>query len=266
MVESIGIEKILEIFTQKLNKKFIMGECFFHINSGDVILDIGACTGDMSLYYSWKVGDTGKVYAIEPDRTINLKRIMYIAGKEKNIYPCNCAISNKTDESILYLSRDNSHHSIRKDFLWGGEDSERREIKVKTFTLDEFVDNIIKEPKIDAIFMNVEGSELDILEGGLKTLTNMSPRIYIAPHEVDGENLKEKIIWKLEEYKYSVKEFNGLIYATKHYGDFIPEDNHICHKCHKDINDFEDMRFDGTCYGCYSDFLQEWMQKILGFK
>lgn len=259
----VSTDSILEIFTQKLNKKFLMGENYFHINPGDIVLDIGSCTGDMTLYYSWKVGDTGRVYAIEPDRKMNLRRVSQIAKGIPTIHLSNCAISNKTGESELYLSSDTSHHTIKKDFKWSNDIGERNSYPVKTLTLDDYID-YIKVNKVDLIYMNIEGSELDVLEGGKKTLTEMNPKIYIAPHEVAGENLKEKVISKLKEYSYIVKDYYGLIYASKNEEDFNFKRNEICHKCGKEITLQEDMKFDGTCYSCYSTFLQSWMHKILG--
>ena len=260
---TLSVSQLLEIFTQKLNKKFIMGENYFQIKPGDIVLDIGACTGDMSLYYSWRVGDTGRVYAIEPDKKGNIKKVIYTLKDTKNVHICNLAITNSTGKSPLYLSRDTSHHSMRKDFLWSQENEERFELMVNTYTLDDFVD-YVKIPKIDIIYMNIEGSELDVLEGGLKTLTNMSPKIYIAPHELDGINLKEQLIRKLESYSYKVKEFNGLLYASKHPEDFDIQEHGICQICEKPIDRHEDMRFDGVCWDCYSVFLQSWMKKIIG--
>jgi FkbM family methyltransferase len=261
---AFSIIQVLEVFTQKLNKKFLMGELYFKIKPGDTILDIGACTGDMALYYSWKVGPTGKVYAIEPDRKLNLKKIMHTVKDAGNVYVCNCAITKTTGESQLYLSKDSSHHTMKKEFLWSQEPTERLELTVNTFTLDDFVkENKIE--KIDTIYMNIEGSELDVLESGINTITTLSPKIYIAPHEVDGINLNTQAISKLESYGYKVIEYNGLIYASKHPEDFDMQEQTTCHQCGKPLNRFEDLRFDGTCWNCYSTFIQFWISKILGF-
>jgi len=265
MTEIIKMDQALEIFTQKITKIFTMGEVYFHPKPGDTVLDIGSCTGDMTLYYSWRVGDTGKVYSIEPDRKFNLKNILYLIKGINNVYLCNLAISNFTGETPLYLSVDSSHHTIKKDFLWSQEPDKRFELNVKTYTLDDFVE-YVKTPKVDFIYMNIEGSELDVLEKGEKTLLEMQPKIYIAPHEVAGENLKEKVMNKLQDYSYFVKEYNGAIYASPNHKDleFIPSET--CHKCGKSINEFEDHKYYGTCLGCYMEFLHQWMSRILGIR
>jgi FkbM family methyltransferase len=257
----IGGDKLLDMFVQKLDKKFVMGENYISINPGDIVLDIGACTGDMTLYYSWKVGPEGRVYAIEPDRKINLKRIMYLAKDSKNIYPCNCAITNNTGEAPLYLSVDTSHHSMREDFIWSDEPKERFKLNVKTFTLDDFIE-YAKIPKVDVIYMNVEGSELDILSGGLKTLSTFAPKLYIAPHELEGINLKTQLITKLEELGYKTIDYHNLIYASKNIDEFGRKETLKCFKCGNYITYHEENKLDGACLGCYTEFIHEWFKKI----
>ena len=51
---------ITEQYAYKVNDKYIL-----QAEKGDVVLDLGACWGDTSLYFADKVGETGKVFSFE---------------------------------------------------------------------------------------------------------------------------------------------------------------------------------------------------------
>ena len=66
-----------------------------YIRKGAIVLDIGANIGFYTKILSELVGDNGKVYAFEPDKT-NFGYLMKNAGHLKNVVFINKAVSDKT--------------------------------------------------------------------------------------------------------------------------------------------------------------------------
>lgn len=151
-------------FETKLMKK--------RIKRGMVIFDIGANIGYYSLILARFVGETGKVYAFEPDpenyRLLvkNIKTNGY-----KNIIAIQKAVSNKAGTINFYLSEE--HRGDHR--LYDSGDS-RRVIKVKATTIDRFSNGKINP---DVIKVDVQGAEFLVLLGMKKTIKrNKKIRIF----------------------------------------------------------------------------------------
>jgi FkbM family methyltransferase len=249
---------------KKLYKKFIEGELYFHINKDDVVFDIGACTGEMALFYSWKVGDNGKVYAIEPDRVRNIEYISKLIEDKKNIKLLKFALGKEDGEGTLYLSTDSSHHSIYKDLDWNIEHNvQYTELPIKIHKLDTIVEMLHLE-KLNVLYMNVEGAEYDVLLGAEKTLQTLSPKIHLAIHSMNKKKYTDEILDFLDKHGYKVRQFEDQIYASKNEIDFIPYDTRKCDICEKKITVYECQRFDGVCVPCWWSFTEKWLETILG--
>ncbi|MDE3241028.1 MAG: FkbM family methyltransferase, partial [Paracoccaceae bacterium] len=87
------------------------------VKPGDTILDVGSCLGTHAVAFSEFIGESGAVYAFEPD-ALNfsfLQRNSVEAGR-KNIYPRKVALSSKSGVSILNLEEGNkgASHLIAK--------------------------------------------------------------------------------------------------------------------------------------------------------
>ena len=248
---------------KKLYKKFIEGELYFHIKPGDIIFDVGACTGEMALYYSWRIGDNGKIYAVEPDRINNLPHISNLIKDSKNIKLLKFALGKEDGEGELYLSTDNSHHSLYKDFDWNVEHQvPHNTLPIKIHKLDTVIDMLHLE-RLNILYMNVEGAELDVLFGAEKTLEKLSPRIHLAVHRVNNQSKLDDILKFFDDHGYKTRQYEDQIYASKNEIDFIPYDTRICDICGKKITIYECQRFDGVCVKCWWDFTQKWFETIL---
>jgi len=138
------------------------------IKKGDVLIDIGSNIGLFSLHASKIVGDTGKVFAIEPT-PITFKRLVENINLNQfnNIKTFNIGLSNKRETLRFNISNDG--HDAWNSFadLFELENSTSVEIEVNT------IDNLIKENNvnhIDLIKLDVEGWEKFVLEGGEELL------------------------------------------------------------------------------------------------
>ncbi len=74
-----------------------------YIRNGDVVLDIGANIGFYTKILSDLVGESGKVYAFEPDKK-NFSYLKQNTGDLKNVEFINKAVSDKSGEITLYQS------------------------------------------------------------------------------------------------------------------------------------------------------------------
>ena len=175
LLTGVHEKKQTEIFKRTLDK-------------GMTVVDVGANIGYYVLLEATAVGAGGRIYAIEPiPRSYKLL--------EKNIRANNCqqivemfqmAVSNKSGISkIIETTERNNPTMVNPDqrsesFQRGIETITKSELEVKTITLDEFLED--KGP-VDCIRMDIEGYEVEALEGMRRVLQN-SPRLtlYLELH------------------------------------------------------------------------------------
>ena len=147
------------------------------LNPGDVFLDIGANIGWYTLLAASLVGETGKVFAFEPEPAnfALLQKNIALAGYH-NVDPMQKAVSDRNQTVTLYL-RENNRGSHA---LYAGVDS--ASIPVEAVRLDDHLGTYMG--KIDLIKMDIEGSEGHALMGmtallkrnrGVKIIMELSP-------------------------------------------------------------------------------------------
>jgi FkbM family methyltransferase len=184
------------------------------IDTNSIIFDIGSNIGN----FSKRITDSKNyktIYLFEPV-TLYLEMSKILLQNE-NCYFINKGVSNKNEQLTLYKS------DIDKNIGWNtfltedpnqpNEFYNKMDSEIKdVITLDSFCEeNNIQN--IDLIKIDVEGFECKVLEGFLKTLTNMKkkPHIYI---EVGwGTNHPEwdyckKIYNKIFEIGYNCVNFS----------------------------------------------------------
>lgn len=150
-------------------------ELFMHaLRPGYVVLDIGAQFGYFSLLVAKVVGQTGKVFAFEPD-PINfriLNQNIQINGYENIVYPVQKAVGDTHKLVTLSLYKDSDSHGI---FRHTGA-AVKGEISVECVTIDEFLNG----QAVDVIKMDIEGYEPYALEGMKQTISRSPSLILFA--------------------------------------------------------------------------------------
>jgi len=138
------------------------------VKEGMTVVDLGANTGYYTLLAAKLVGEKGKVFAFEPEprnfsvlmKTIQLNGYINVVAIQK-------AVSNKNGTARLILSdSDPGQHSVYEKV---GKDS----IQVDITTMDTFWGNQ-GYPPIDVIKMDIEGAEMEALEGMGNLISNNS--------------------------------------------------------------------------------------------
>ena len=164
----------------------------YKIKNGDIVMDAGANNGYLTLLFSKLIGKNGKVYAFEPDST-NIKNI------EKNI-SLDKSLSNniKIEELLLWNNNEKIDFyeagTVGSSAIWIPDAT--KTIKKQAVTIDSWVlENNIK--KLDFIKMDIEGAEIEAIEGCLETIKTLKPNFAIASYHIVNN---EPTYIKLEKY------------------------------------------------------------------
>ncbi len=141
----------LEKYETKLFEKLL--------TRGMTVVDVGANIGYYTLLAARLVGVKGRVFAFEPEPENYALLIRNIKLNDyKNIVPEKKAVSSRTGKAELFINKETGAHG----FL-----PERENIKgvttVETVSLDEYFKG--RESPIDVIKIDVEGAELEVLNG-----------------------------------------------------------------------------------------------------
>ena len=161
-----GISKLVSKIAKELDNLNDQG-CFF---------DVGANVG----LYSWevrKVSPHRKIMAFEPDpENIKLLEKTLNGANFQNVEICKCALSNQLAEISFFQDTLTSATGCvaGKDKPWIEQylNSCANEIRVKTETLDSVV---IPDRTPSLIKIDVEGHEIEVLQGGRNTLSKAKP-------------------------------------------------------------------------------------------
>jgi FkbM family methyltransferase len=161
----------------------------------DIVVDVGAYVGRYTLTSSKRVGDTGKVIAIEGDlshyemlnKNLKLNRI-------SNVTAINCMVGSK-DMDINY-----------QDFLAELDGTEQKQLDNTIIHVNSLDNLLVKECKINEvnwIKIDVEGMELEVLKGA-HIILSKSKRIKIQI-EIHGVNkLYKPIVELLNSYNFKI--------------------------------------------------------------
>ncbi|MBN2421491.1 FkbM family methyltransferase [Candidatus Woesearchaeota archaeon] len=174
-----------------IDKKEIAGyfENYFP-RKGDIIVDAGAYVGHFAIIAAKLVGDSGKVIVFEPDpfNKIELKKNIKANGI-KNIVLIEKGLSNK--EGKFNWNIGGVESQIGKGFF-----------EIKTTTLDKALKN---NKRIDLIKMDIEGAEIDALEGANSTLNKTKHCAIASYHIVNGKKTCFEVEKILKRRKFHVK-------------------------------------------------------------
>jgi len=185
-----GISKTLILFGQReLDHKFML-EILLKPNMN--VLDIGSNIGYYLLIEKKLIGDKGFIIAVEPSsKNISLLKENLNINNINNYKIVHGAISNKPGRQIFHLSSKsnlNTFHieNINNLSLTG----ETEDVSTNT------VSQITGDKKIDLIRMDVEGHEVQIIDGLINDISEkLKPMIIFEPHTSRySQNLDFKII------------------------------------------------------------------------
>jgi FkbM family methyltransferase len=140
-----------------------------------VVVDIGSHLGYFALFEACLVETNGKVIAIEPvpESYILLVKNVKLNDLTKTIATHNIAVSSKRENRDFFISK----LSNQSGFYPMPE--YENVIKVETVSLDEILKN---ETHVDAIRMDIEGGEYEVISGMIETIRLHHPLLLIELH------------------------------------------------------------------------------------
>lgn len=180
----------------------------FNIKSDDIVFDCGANLGIFSIYASYK----GKqVYAFEPGSFIRqYTSISKTYAYNSNIELLPYALSNHTG-TMTFSQYDNPAASRLEE---GTEAPLAHDLiykeNVKAITLDKFVEQTKIIPNF--IKVDIEGSELNMLEGAWDTIYKYNPTISLSLHDNNVSYIQDVIKKFPDNYSFEIK--NEMFYDT----------------------------------------------------
>ena len=167
-----------------------------YIRENAVILDIGANIGNHSIYWAVK-SDAKKIYSFEPVKETFkiLKKNVEINELRNKIKIFNIGLSDqKIGGSISFFDSSNIGGTNIKQDPNG------------SLLLDK-LDNIkIEEDTVDFVKIDVEGHELQVLQGGRETLLKYKPAIFVETDDNRVHKYLTDLGYRLE------KSFEGCNY------------------------------------------------------
>ena len=149
------------------------------VETGDCVIDAGACWGDTALYFAYRSRPDGKVFSYEfvPDNLEILQRNLAL----------NPDLSDRIqvieraawDESNVRLSIQGEGPGSRA----GVGETNMADVGALTLTIDDLVEQH-NLPRVDFIKMDIEGAELPALRGAKQTIQRHKPKLAISVYHL----------------------------------------------------------------------------------
>lgn len=160
------------------------------LRKGDVFIDAGANIGLMTLAASQKVGVEGRVHAFEPVPDVFAQLQQNVAiNMSENIVLHNSALGSKPERLTIYEQEHINKGSA--SFVQPTSDSSAKHM-VDVDTLDRFSGST-GDKSIRMIKADVEGWELEVLQGGKKLLSANNAPILCIEYSVSYSPRKEQL-------------------------------------------------------------------------
>ena len=143
---------------------------------GDTVFDIGAYRGDTAAFFRKYIGESGNVYAFEPD-DVNFRFLLENIKSNcmNNVVPVKKAIlEGRKRCSLIATPRSGSFLYVLKD-----EVDTESVTEIDAITIDGFV-QIENIEKVDFIKSDIEGCEMEMFEGAVETIKSFRPKLAIA--------------------------------------------------------------------------------------
>jgi FkbM family methyltransferase len=174
---------------------------------GQTVYDIGGWEGVITLFFARAVGVTGKVITFEPNPN-NFTRISenLLLNQMQNVCVLPVALGEKKSKtSLIVVENASGRGSIHNEIKHRMSESKHAvTVEVDIDSLDNQV-ALRALPAPNFVKIDVEGLELDVLNGMTSTIQEHKPKLFIEVHHVDSspDHVPTLIEW-LNQYDYSL--------------------------------------------------------------
>jgi FkbM family methyltransferase len=164
----IGMEILL---TGRFERDAIAA-CANYIRPESVVVDVGANIGVHAVHFA-QFARAGKVICFEPSRS-TFATLLHNVGDLTNVIPLNVALSDATGLQTFFVAADNAYSGLK--------DTNRKPIvrreSIACFRGDEILSALLKHERIDFIKIDVEGFEMQVLQGMRELIVRHRPVIF----------------------------------------------------------------------------------------
>lgn len=148
-----------------------------NLKNGMTFIDIGANIGLHTIVAASKVGNKGKVIAIEPQQScIKLLKENVALNKLNNVTVIDHALGSTKTEGKIFHVNDNNDAQATLRATCAADQSKYETIQIRT------LDSLMQELGInhaDVVKVDIEGSEVQMLKGGESFFNKTKPEIII---------------------------------------------------------------------------------------
>lgn len=168
---------------------------------GDVVLSCGAFTGNTSIYFAEKVGNTGHVYSFEAVRA-SFEKLKKNTAAYANCTPVQGAVAERP--GTVFIAREDTAAHVAQSG-----------VAVEAVSLDRFVAANALD-KVDFIKMDIEGSELGALRGARETIQRFRPKMAISVYHKSSDlyELPAAIRAIDPNYNFRLRHFSNRSWET----------------------------------------------------
>jgi FkbM family methyltransferase len=198
----------------------------FSKNAENVII-AGAYFGDQAIPVAVNIKETGICHTFEPNKN-NSDLIIENAKLNglSNVLINNLALWNKSNEKLVFEGEDALASTITAN--------EKTENVLHTITIDDYVDQN-KVGQVNLLMIDVEGSEIKVLEGAKGMLQKYKPVVVFETHSLynDWSNGLQnsdsvKLMTDLGYEVFAVREFHQNIDTGNMPVELLPLDRTYC--------------------------------------
>ena len=172
---------------------------------GDMIFDCGAHVGNCAIIFSRLVGKTGLVISLEPfEEAFSLldKRLQRL--KLDNVIAIKKGLWNQPLQLPVTVLYSTLFSRIDPEKISEFSESDTT---IKVTTIDRVVEEL-KLTRLDMIKMDIEGAEIEALQGSAHTLETLVPCLAVASyHKRNSEKTFQAVESYLIQKNYAVKTF-----------------------------------------------------------
>lgn len=198
----------------------------FSKNASNVLI-AGAYFGDQAIPVGINIKHSGICHTFEPNKS-NSELIDENAKLNglSNLLINNLALWNKSNEKLVFDGEDALASTV--------VDEKNSSDVLHTITIDDYVKDKVKTA-VNLIMIDVEGSEIKVLEGAVDTLKNHQPIVVFETHSLyndwskgldksDSVQLLSKLGYKI----YAIREFHQNIEVADMPIELLPLDRTFC--------------------------------------
>lgn len=197
---------------------------------GDYVIDVGANIGWYTRPLAHFVGDSGRVYSIEPvPRSFDILRFCTKKLRLQNVTLLNCAISDRAGAALMEIPTSEWDRGRERERGWGNYYNARlvedqvaarapRTLDVRLTSLDAMFLDLPKA--VTFIKCDVEGHELWVLRGARRLISRARPAWLLEAANPDDPASRSWQVFKyLEELGYAPYWYDGARLIRRSPGD-----------------------------------------------